>query len=114
MTMRKRPLFGLLAFFGFAIVCLGSVGSAAEPLCKCRSPKQSYLEGTCVCLERPGGGQELACCGKVLNNPSWQFTGKRCPIAKSEPAAPTRMSTFSGDYFDVAPKTAFTPPSTTR
>ena len=105
MTMRERPLSGLLACFGFAIVCLSSVGSAAETQCICRSPGQSYVEGTCVCLERPGGVQELACCEKSLNNTSWRFTGKGCPIAKTEPA---RLRTFSGDDFDVAPKTAFT------
>jgi hypothetical protein len=107
MTMRKRLLFGLLACFGFAIIGLGSAASAAEQLCKCRSPDQTYLEGTCVCLARPGGAQELACCGRVLNNPSWRFTGKSCPIAKTEPGAPARMSTISGDGFDVAPMTAF-------
>jgi hypothetical protein len=50
--------------------------------------------------------KEIACCGKVLNNPSWRFTGKGCPIANSEPAAPTRMTLLSGDGFDAAPKTA--------
>lgn len=106
MTMRKRPLSRLLACIGFAIVCLGPVGSAAEPQCKCRAPGQSYLVGACVCLQRPGGARELACCGKVLNNSSWRFTGKGCPIAKTEPAAPARMSMLSRDGFEVAPKTA--------
>jgi len=108
MRILKRPLHGLLAFIGFAIVCLGSTGSAAQSACTCRAPGQSYIEGTCVCLERPGGAQELACCGKVLNNPAWKFTGKGCPIARTEPAAPTRMSRVSGDAFDVAAKRAFT------
>jgi hypothetical protein len=108
MTMKERGLSGLLACFGFAIVCLGPVESAAEPQCKCRAPSQSYLVGACVCLQRPGGAQELACCGKVLNNPSWRFTGKGCPIAKTEPATPAPVRTFSGDDFDVAPKAAFT------
>ncbi len=108
MTIRERPLSGLLASFGFAIVCLGSVGSAAETHCKCRSPGQSYLVGTCVCMDRPGGSQQFACCEMSLNNPSWQFTGKGCPIAETEPAAPTMMSTVSADGSDVAPKTAFT------
>jgi hypothetical protein len=106
MTIRGRLLPGFLACFVFAIVGLGSVGSAAEPQCKCRSPGQSYLVGTCVCLQRPGGAQELACCGKVLNNPSWRFTGKVCPIANLEPAVPTRVPTLSGGRFDVAPETA--------
>ena len=108
MTIRERPLSGLLASFSFVIVCLSSVGSAAETHCKCRSPGQSYLVGTCVCMDRPGGVQQLACCEMSLNNPSWQFTGKGCPVAKTEPAAPAWMRTFSGDEFGVAPKTAFT------
>lgn len=106
--MRERPLSGLLACFGFAIVCLGPVGSAAEPQCKCRAPGQSYLVGACVCLQRPGGAQELACCGKVLNNPSWKFTGKGCPIANTDPADLARIRTLAGEDFDVAPKIAFT------
>jgi len=109
MTMRERPLSGLLACFGFAIVCLGPVGSAAETQCKCRSPGQSYLVGSCVCLQRPGGAQELACCGKVLNNPSWQFTGKGCPIAKAEPGVPVRLSTFSGVGFGSIPRSDTNP-----
>ena len=109
MTMRKRPLSsGLLACIGFAVVCLGSAGSAAEPECRCRSPEQSYIVGACACLQRPGGAQEVACCGKVLNNPSWRFTGKGCPIAQTEPATPTNMSTITADGFNVAPKTVFT------
>ena len=109
MTIRKRLLSGLLACFGFAIVCLGSVASAAEPQCICRTPDRSYLEGTCACLQRPGGKRELACCGRVLNNHSWRFTGEVCPIAMTEPPAPTNMSMVSADGFDVAPKPVFTP-----
>ncbi len=108
MTTRIRPLSGLLACLGFAIICLGSVGSAAEQQCICRSPDRSYVEGTCVCLQRPGGAQELACCSRVLNNPSWRFTGEGCPTARTEPATPTMMSTVSADGSDVAPNTAFT------
>ena len=106
MTIRERPLSGFLAFICFAVVFAGPVGSAAETQCKCRSADQSYALGSCVCLDRPGLGAELACCGMVLNNTSWQFTGKGCPIARNEPAAPTRMRTFTGDDPDFAPKTA--------
>lgn len=107
MALREGPLSGLLACIGFAIVCLSSVGSAAETRCICRYAGQIYPVGTCVCMDRPGGVQQRTCCGMVLNNPSWQFTGKGCPIAKTEPAAPAWMRTFSGDDFDVAPKIAF-------
>jgi len=108
MTTNIRPLSGLLACFAFAIICLGSVESAAESQCICRSPDRSYIEGTCVCLQRPGGTRELACCARVLNNPSWKFTGEGCPTAMTEPPAPTKMSTVLADGSDVAPKTAFT------
>ena len=113
MTMRIQPLSGLLACFGFAIVCLGPVGSAAEPQCKCRAPGQSYLVGACVCLQRPGGAQELACCEKVLNNPSWRFTSKDCPVAMTKPIVPAGVSTYSGDGFNNMPKAAVTPDSVT-
>ena len=108
MTIRERLLSVRLACFCVAIVCAGSVGSAAETQCTCRAASQSYAVGTCACLDRPGGGNELACCGTVLNNTSWQFTGKSCPIARNEPAASTRMRALSDDDLDVAPKTAFT------
>lgn len=91
MTMRERPLSGLLACFCFAIVFANPVESAAETQCTCRAASQSYAEGTCACLDRPGSGSEIACCGKVLNNTSWKFTGKGCPVAGTEPAAPTRL-----------------------
>lgn len=91
MAMSERPLPGLLACFCFAIVFAGPVESAAQTLCTCRAASQSYAEGTCACLDRPGGGSEIACCGKVLNNTSWTFTGKGCPVAGTEPAASTRM-----------------------
>jgi hypothetical protein len=109
MTMRERLLSGRLACFCFAIVCASSVGSVAETQCTCRSASQSYAVGTCACLDRPGGGSELACCGTVLNNTSWQFTGKSCPIARNEPAASMWMRAVYGDDLDLAPKTALTP-----
>lgn len=102
MTMKERPLSCLVACFVFAVVCLDPAGTAAEPQCECRSSGQTYLVGTCVCLQRPGGAQELACCGMVLNNPSWRFTGKSCPIAKVRPAPPVKALTYSRDDFDVS------------
>jgi len=106
MMMRERPLFGLLACFGFAIVCFSSVGLAAEPRCTCRYAGQSYPVGTCVCMKRPGGVRQQTCCGMVLNNTSWEFTGKDCPIAEAEPANPLfRM--FSRNDFAVTPRTVF-------
>lgn len=107
MTMR-RPLSALLACFGFAIVCLGPVGSAAEPRCTCRYAGQSYDLGTCVCMKAPGGIEQRVCCGMVLNNTSWEFTGEGCPVARAGPAAPARMRPSSRDGVDAAPKIADT------
>jgi hypothetical protein len=45
----------------------------------------------------------------VLNNTSWQITGKSCPIARNEPAASMWMRAVYGDDLDLAPKTALTP-----
>ena len=110
MGMQERPMSGLLASFGFAIVCLSSVGSAADTQSICRSAGQLYAEGVCICMDRPGGAQQRACCGMVLNNPSWQFTGEGCPVPKAEPAAAARIPTLTGDGFDVAPEIAVTGP----
>ena len=108
MPTKGRWLFCFLACFGFALVCLSSVGSAAETQCICRYAGQSYAVGTCVCMNRPDGTQQRACCGMVLNNTSWQITGEGCPVAHSEPAAPPRMRTLSGDNLVPAPKIAST------
>jgi len=86
--MRGGPLFSLLACIGFAIVYFTPVGSVAEPRCSCRYAGQSYPVGTCICMKRPGGARQRTCCGMVLNNTSWEFTGKDCLTAEAEPAKP--------------------------
>ena len=53
---------------------------AAEPSCTCRFAGQSYEQGACVCINT-SNGPRIACCGKVLNNTSWKFTGDSCPVA---------------------------------
>lgn len=110
MTMMERPLSRLAACIGFAIVCLGPAESAAETQCTCRYAGQSYALGACVCIDRPGSGQQFACCGMVLNNTSWKFSDKGCPTAMSEPADPAQMSTVSGNDSAVAPISALPPP----
>lgn len=89
----------LLAFLGFAIVCVISVRSSAAPQCACRAAGQSYAMGTCTCIDRPGVGPEFACCEMVLNNTSWRFTGKSCPVANTEPANPEQKRGFAWDDF---------------
>ncbi len=95
MTMGNRTLSGLLAVACFALVYAIPVESAAQAPCTCRSVGQSYAEGTCACLDRPGSGSEIACCGKVLNNTSWTFTGESCPIAGNELPASTPVQPLS-------------------
>ena len=56
----------------------GAVRAATE--CTCCYGGQSYALEACVCLMTPGGAR-LACCGQVLNNTSWNFTGEACPMA---------------------------------
>lgn len=106
MTTRLRLLSGLLALSGFALLCLGATGAAAERQCTCRAPGQSYPVGACVCMARPGGAKQLACCGMSLNNTSWEFTGKACPVALTKPAAPARLTAFSVEDLDAAPTAA--------
>ena len=106
MTKRERLLPSLLACLGFAIVGLGSTGSAAQTRCICRAAGQSVPVGKCVCLARPGGVVERACCGMVLNNTSWQFTGNACPIAKTKPTIPMPTRAVAGEDFVVAPRSA--------
>jgi hypothetical protein len=52
---------------------------AHDPLnCYCRAQGKTFAVGETACL-RTGEGPRLAECGMVLNNTSWQFTGRTCP-----------------------------------
>ena len=64
---------------------------AADPMCKCRYAGSMYAEGQCICMNTPNG-QQRACCGKVLNNTSWSFTGG-CPVSESAPMDDSVLST---------------------
>jgi len=88
MTIVNRSPFRILLCLGLASLWLGATGTTAEPRCTCRFAGQSYVVGTCVCMSPPGGEQQRVCCGMVLNNTSWDFTGQSCPIAQDETAAP--------------------------
>jgi len=105
--MRVRSLFGFLACIGLAIMYVSPMGSAAERQCACRYAGQSYPVGTCICMKRPGGVRQRTCCGMVLNNTSWDFTGKDCPSAEVEPTDPLSHM-FSGNAFDATPRALFT------
>jgi len=62
---------GLVALSGMA---------QAGPECTCRFAGQSYQLKSCACITTPAGPR-VACCGMVLNNTSWTFTQKACPLA---------------------------------
>jgi hypothetical protein len=50
-----------------------------DPLnCYCRAQGKVFAVGETACL-RTGEGPRVAECGMVLNNTSWQFTGRACP-----------------------------------
>ena len=52
-----------------------------ESPCTCRGPGGGDYElDTCICINTAAGPQ-MACCGLVLNNTSWEFTGAPCPTA---------------------------------
>lgn len=110
MAAAKRLLPVVLAGTCFAVACLSSAGSVAEPQCICRYAGQSYAEGTCVCMDRPSGAQELACCGMVLNNTSWRFTGEGCPVADAKPADPVQTRPSAPDGPDTGAKVSFVQP----
>lgn len=71
---------------GLAVTAPGAV--RGEPVCTCRYAGQSYALDVCMCLVTPSGAR-MACCGQVLNNSSWNFTGDACPVA----TAPAEDST---------------------
>ena len=48
--------------------------------CSCRYDGQSFQLGTTVCLKTPQGVR-MARCEMVLNNTSWHFLAKGCPLA---------------------------------
>lgn len=57
-----------------------SPGSNPGIDCTCRYKGQDYRLGQMVCLRSPAGPQ-MARCGMVLNNTSWQFTGRFCAVS---------------------------------
>lgn len=74
------------------LVMSSSVPSRGEPNCTCRYGGQSYSLARCVCIETADGGR-MACCGKVLNNSSWNFTGAACPIISAPGGSPAPAET---------------------
>jgi hypothetical protein len=65
----------------FALAASVATPALGDPNCTCRYKGQSYALDSCVCLSTPDGPR-MACCGMVLNNTSWNFTKKHCPVVK--------------------------------
>ncbi len=74
----NRPIISL-ALLAALFVCAPSISSAA-PSCKCRYAGKTVEVNTCVCLNMAAGPQ-MACCNMVINNTSWTFSQKSCPMS---------------------------------
>ena len=62
-----------------ALVALVLSGPAlAAPDCTCRYSGLDFDVGTCTCIFI-SGQMKKACCGRVLNNTSWNFSSGECP-----------------------------------
>jgi hypothetical protein len=74
----RYPSIGL----GVAVLLLAGAGAAvADDDCYCiNSTGGRVAIGEVACLKTNRGMQE-ARCGMVLNNTSWIFSGKPCPLA---------------------------------
>jgi len=59
--------------------------------CTCRYKGQDYQVGDMLCLSSPDGPQ-LARCGFVFNNTSWNFTGTGCLYSAADPTSPRTLS----------------------
>jgi len=73
------------AAIAFAMFVASSAVALAGPSCTCRFKGESYAIDSCVCLST-SEGPRLACYGFVLNNTSWNFTKKLCPVAEGSPS----------------------------
>ena len=60
--------------------------------CTCRYKGQDYQQGDMLCLNSPEGPQ-LAQCGFVLNNTSWNFTGMSCLYSSADRYSPAVADT---------------------
>lgn len=91
----RAACLGAFALAG--LLALTVPPAAAQSACTCRAAGISWALDACTCLKTPNGPQR-ACCGKVLNNTAWKFTGEACPAAQGPvPATPT------GNAYAAAP-----------
>ncbi|MCP4073899.1 MAG: hypothetical protein GY742_19565 [Hyphomicrobiales bacterium] len=58
---------------------LFSIPASAGPNCTCRYKGKNVPEGQSTCI-KTAKGYKIAKCSRVLNNTSWKFTKKECPV----------------------------------
>jgi hypothetical protein len=83
MRIARRPLVAG-ALIGGALLAGVAFAHTTRP-CPCRYPGGVAPPGAVICLE-VDGKRSLARCEMVLNNSSWRFLDRPCPIAS--PATP--------------------------
>lgn len=76
----RMPLFKhYLAVVAIITISLPAISNAG-PSCKCRYAGKTFEVNTCVCLNVAAGAQ-MACCDMVVNNTSWTFSQRACPMS---------------------------------
>ena len=86
--MQIAACLGLGALAIAAALLAGAAGAHTTHPCPCRYPGGVAPPGAVVCLD-VNGKRSLARCEMVLNNSSWRFLDKPCPIASpARPATP--------------------------
>lgn len=86
----------------FAVWIFASAAALAEPRCLCRYAAQLYDQGDCVCMTT-SAGPRLACCGRVLNNSSWEFLANGCGVAHNAVMGTQSVSTLHSRLPDELP-----------
>jgi hypothetical protein len=86
--MQIAACLGLGTLAIVAAFLAGAAGAHTTHPCPCRYPGGVAPPGAVVCLD-VNGKRSLARCEMVLNNSSWRFLDKPCPIASpAQPAKP--------------------------
>lgn len=89
-SIRRRAMY---LGFGVAVWLVGSAAASAQIRCLCRYEAQNYDQGECVCMTT-AMGDRLACCGRVLNNSSWNFVADGCVVAQNATLGAQSVSTL--------------------
>lgn len=72
-------LKGVSGLAGAALFVISATALAA-PDCTCRYSGADFNVGSCTCMVI-SGELKRACCGRVLNNTSWNFNAGQCPVS---------------------------------